>query len=251
LNVERFPNPVLAGMPRPFSIADLPVFAPLRILVLAPHPDDFDAIGVTIRHLHRQGHRISVAVVSGSWSGVLPGFAPGADRAALCARREAEQIASVRFFGLPEGRLQFLRLREEDPGDPVEDPTAEAAILDCLSGVSPDWVFLPHGNDTNAGHQRVYRMFHRIAEGRGRPLAAFLICDPKTLRFRKDAYMSFGETDAAWKSELLRCHLSQDHRNRTTRGIGFDERILGVNRALAAEQGSDAPYLEAFELLLL
>lgn len=241
--------PSLRSLVRPFSIADLPAFAPLRILVLAPHPDDFDAIGVTMRHLHRQGHRIDIAVVSGSWSGVLPEFAPGADRCALSALREAEQADSVRFFGLPEGQLRFLRLREDEAGDPVEDPIAEAAIGNCVRELSPDWVFLPHGNDTNAGHQRVARMFQRVAATRGRPMATFFICDPKTVRFRRDAYMPFGESEAAWKGALLKHHRSQDQRNRTLRGIGFDERILGVNRALA-EQGGGAPYVEAFELAL-
>jgi hypothetical protein len=34
----------------------------MTVLVLAPHPDDFDAIGVTLHHLHEQQHTLHLAV---------------------------------------------------------------------------------------------------------------------------------------------------------------------------------------------
>jgi hypothetical protein len=66
-----------------------------------------------------------------------------------------------------------------------------------------------------------------------------------------DAFMVFGEREAAWKAELLRNHRSQHQRNLNTRGHGFDERILRVNREIAAKHMEmDHQYTEAFEVEL-
>jgi len=43
------------------SFESLKTLANQRVLVLAPHPDDFDAIGVTLRFLHKRGNSIFVA----------------------------------------------------------------------------------------------------------------------------------------------------------------------------------------------
>jgi len=84
----------------------------------------------------------------------------------------------------------------------------------------------------------------------GFPIAALLSRDPKTVSMRIDLYMPFGEREAEWKAELLRFHDSQHQRNLNTRGHGFDERILTTNRHIARELGIDAPYAEAFELVV-
>ena len=78
--------------------------------------------------------------------------------------------------------------------------------------------------------------------------AALLFRDPKTGAMRDDVILTFDEATAAWKGALLRCHRSQQQRNLNTRGHGFDERILRVNRASAAGLGIAEPYAEAFEL---
>ena len=218
----------------------------LRVLVLAPHPDDFDAIAVTLRYLHSQGNPIFVAVVSGSYSGVLDSFVgptPEAKRKA----REQEQRNSAEFFGLPPENLVFLRLPEDGNGDPIEDDSNETAIRRHMNSVDPDLVFLPHGNDTNVGHQRTCAMFQRIAADASKPLMAYYIHDPKTRKINTDLYMGFGEEEAQWKGEVLLHHESQHHRNLELRGHGFDERILSVNRAIARELELSEPYAEAFE----
>ncbi len=218
----------------------------LRVLVLAPHPDDFDAIAVTLRYLHDQGNPIFVAVVSGSHSGVLDDFV-GPDPETKREVREQEQRNSATFFGLPPENLAFLRLPEDDNGDPIEDDAAETAIRRHVDSVAPDLVFLPHGNDTNVGHQRTCTMFQRIAADISKPLTAYYIHDPKTRQICTDTYMAFGEEKAKWKGELLLHHESQHHRNLKLRGHGFDDRILKVNRAIAADLELAEPYAEAFE----
>ncbi|MEI6166629.1 MAG: PIG-L family deacetylase [bacterium] len=226
----------------PATIPSLTWPSMLRLFVLAPHPDDFDAIGVTLRFFHQRGCAIQVAVVSGSASGVLDEFWAGHD--AKVSAREQEQRASIRFFGLPDDHLVFLRLPEDATGDPVESPENEAVIRQALLSARPDIVFLPHGADTNVGHQRVYAMFRRAAPG----TTGFYIRDPKTVTFKTDLLMPFNEEDAEWKRKLLLHHQSQEHRNRILRGYGFDDRILDVNRRIAMEQACEEPYAEAFSL---
>lgn len=65
---------------------------------------------------------------------------------------------------------------------------------------------------------------------------------------RPDLYTYFGEEEAAWKAQLLRFHRSQQERNLKTRGQGFDQRVLEVNRQAVAEAGGPLPYAEVFEL---
>ena len=230
------------NVPRPAAIPSLDWPASVRLLMLAPHPDDFDAIGVTLRFFHERGNVIQLAVVSGSASGVLDEFCSG--NAAKMAAREAEQRASLRFFGLPEHCATFMRLTEDAAGDPLDNAENSAAIARQLAVVQPNLVLLPHGADSNIGHQRVYAMFRRSATA----TTALLFRDPKTLDFRTDLFMPFDETAATWKRRLLLHHRSQEDRNRRQRGRGFDDRILDLNRAAAAGLSGGAPYAETFQL---
>jgi LmbE family N-acetylglucosaminyl deacetylase len=215
-----------------------------KILVLAPHPDDFDAIAVTLKRLQQNGNIIYLAVISGAASGVEDSFCvscPGMSKSEI---REQEQLASCNFFGLPEDSIKFLRLKEDENGDP-EDSTANLQILKIyLDEINPDVVFMPHWNDTNAGHQRTYSMFKKA----GCKALIYLNRDAKTIKMRTDYYTFFGESEASWKAALLRHHISQHQRNLNTRGHGFDKRVLQVNRNIAKEGGSAAPYAEAFEI---
>ena len=218
----------------------------IRVLVLAPHPDDFDAIGVTLRYLHKKGNPIFAAVLSGSASGVLDSFV-GPDPEEKCRVREQEQRAGLKFFGLPMENLTFLRLPEDKGGDPVEDDSNETTIRRQIELIAPGIVLLPHGNDTNKGHQRVFAMFQRIAAAMNAPLQAFYIRDPKTTQIRTDVYTAFGEEEAQWKRTLLLHHASQEHRNRKLRSAGFDDRLLNVNHEIARDLNIEQPYAEAFE----
>ncbi|MBI5685236.1 MAG: PIG-L family deacetylase [Verrucomicrobia bacterium] len=238
----------LLDCPRPAAIPAIRWPAELRLFVLAPHPDDFDAIGVTLRFFRQNGNPIQLAVVSGSASGVLDEFCLPPDSATKAAIREQEQRDSLRFFGLGEECAAFLRLREDDAGAPLDDAVNETAIRRQLVAHRPQVVFLPHGEDSNAGHRRAHAMFLRAAAALDEPPAAFLIRDPKTLNFRCDLYMPFDEEKARWKRWLLLHHRSQEHRNRRQRGRGFDDRILDVNRLIAAELSCSAAFAEAFQV---
>ena len=249
--------------PTPLAAVRLPAAAP--VLVLAPHPDDFDAIGVTLRLLSERGHSIHLAVATSGASGVDDADCTPPATAAKAALRESEQRASCRFFGLPDERLRFLRLVEDDRGHPVVGAANIGAVHALLAELWPAAVFLPHGHDTSIGHQRVYALLRAAVPGslpslaaaaaQGRPassrLTVFLNRDPKTIAMRYDVATPFGEELAAWKATLLRFHQSQQLRNLRRRGQGFDERILAMDRDSAVACGAEEPYAEVFEVEVL
>ena len=215
----------------------------MTVLVLAPHPDDFDAIGVTLRRLHERRHELHLAVLTGGANGV---DGPGS-RDEKTALREAEQRDSCRFFGLDTSRCHFPRLWD----DPLAQAQDEARLRAHILAVRPDLVFMPHGNDSNATHRRTCQSFCAIAAGEQLTLQACLNQDAKTLGMRSDLYTGFDADLAQWKAQLLRHHRSQQQRNLRTRNIGFDERVLQLNRDAAAALGVTDSYAEVFELMHL
>jgi len=239
--------PDILPMKRPLSIRTVDFSPLLKILSLGPHPDDFDAIGVTMRFFIDNGNRIHVGVLRTS-SGVEDSYLSPATPEMKAALRDEEQRRSCRFFGLPEECLTFIDLEQDEEAQPTDTPNNLNRLRDFIGFLEPDFVFLPHGNDTNNGHRVTYAMFRRIADDADYPMAAFLNKDPKTIHMRIDCYTAFAEEEALWKRQMLRFHDSQHQRNLHTRNQGFDERILSMDKQTAQELGVDQPYAEAFEI---
>ena len=251
-------NPTLA------RLEDLQFPAGAPVLVLAPHPDDFDAIGVTLRLLHERGHAIHLAVATSGASGVDDSDCTPPTWEAKVALREAEQRASCRFFGLPDERLRFLRLPADTEGRVAVDAANVERLAAVLRELDPALVFLPHGRDANVAHQRVHALLRTAASvaldapsspagpsqgpHAAAPFIALLNRDPKTVAMRYDVVTPYGDGLAAWKATLLRFHQTQQQRNLRRRGHGFDERILAMDRDSAVACGVPEPYAEAFEL---
>jgi LmbE family N-acetylglucosaminyl deacetylase len=215
-------------------------------LVLAPHPDDFEVVAVTLRHFAEAGARLSLEVLSGGASGVEDAFACGWE--AKTRAREEEQRASAGLFGLDPAALRFNRFAEDADGHMADSAENRARTHDLLARLAPDGVILPHGNDSNADHRRTFRWFLSWRDRQAEPPLALLVRDPKNLGMRADLITPYDAGQAAWKAALLRCHRSQHERNLRSRGIGFDERILASDRAAGAPHGHDA--VECFECLL-
>lgn len=233
---------------KPVFLHTVQVPRELVILVLAPHPDDFDEIGITLRFFRQNGNPVYIAVLSSGASGVEDSFCSPPTRQVKGEVREREQRESCAFFGLAESHLSFLRLDEDEAGHIVENDANFERVRDHFRDIRPEFVFLPHGNDTNVDHQRTYALFRRIVSGTGYSITAFLNRDPKTISMRHDLYTVFGENDAEWKGQLLRFHASQQQRNLNTRDHGLDERVLSVNRKIAQENMLKDTYAEVFEI---
>jgi LmbE family N-acetylglucosaminyl deacetylase len=229
---------VLGGNPGPWD-------GVAHWLVLAPHPDDFDVVAVTLRHFADAGARITLEVLSGGASGVEDAFASGWEE--KTAAREAEQRESCARFGLPAGELHFHRLTEDGEGYMADVSANQARVHALLDSLKPGGVILPHGNDSNADHRRTFRWFKGWRDAQAVPPLTLLVRDPKNLGMRVDLVTPYDAETAAWKAALLRCHRSQHERNLRSRGNGFDERILGPDRAAAASFGCHA--VESFEFV--
>ena len=206
-----------------------------RWLVLAPHPDDFDVVAVTLRHFALRGDEIRLDVLSGGASGVEDAFVSGWEAKTLA--REEEQRESCALFGLPAGNLRFHRLSEDVAGHMAENARNRARVHEILDRHLPEGVILPHPHDSNADHRRTFRWFFSWYATRQDPPLTLLARDPKNLGMRVDLVTPYDEESAGWKAALLRCHRSQHERNLRTRGIGFDERILAPEREAAIPLG--------------
>lgn len=231
--------------PLVFGVDDGPWDRVCHWLVLAPHPDDFDVVAVTLRHFARCGADITLEVLSGGASGVEDVFASGWE--AKTSAREDEQRESCARFGLPADKIRFHRLLEDAGGHMEDSAENRARVHAILDERSPDGVILPHGNDSNADHRRTFRWFRSWRDTQAIPPLALLARDPKNLGLRIDLITPYDMETAAWKGALLRCHRSQHERNLRSRGMGFDERILAPEREAAVPFGFHA--VECFECL--
>jgi len=218
------------------------------VVVMAPHPDDFDAVAITLKRLAAQGIEIKLAVMTGGASGVedsFGSFETGADKALL---REAEQLASCQRFGLADKAVTFLRLTENDHGDLLDNCDNQLVIDDYLKNIQPKIIFMPHGNDSNATHRSSLRMVKRAVSKWQFKVTLMLNMDPKTIAIKPDYYSGFDDDEAEWKGALLRCHKSQHQRNLNSRQHGFDYRILEFNRQGAKKFNLPGTYAELFEV---
>jgi LmbE family N-acetylglucosaminyl deacetylase len=240
----------IAPSQTPRNLAELSLPPRARILFLAPHPDDFDSVAVTLKRFFDNGNDVRLAVLTGGAAGVLDSFVTPPTGERKDAVREEEQKNALRFFGLPAGSATFPRLPVADDGELLVDDECRAAVAAILRDIAPDIAFVPHGEDTNNGHRRACSLFRALAATTTKPLLAFYHRDPKTIRIRIDVYTAFGHPEAEWKREMLRFHRSQHTRNLQTRGSGFDDRILRVNETLAGELGVAEQFAEGFQLEL-
>jgi len=224
-----------------FCTNEVPIPSGACVLVLGPHPDDPESVAVACRLLMQKGGEIHYVVVTTSPSGVEDEYArrlTGSMHNSLIEKkieiRRMEQIRAARMFGLRMDRLTFLGLGEDTKGTLLNTSENRAGIENILKSMEPDIVIMPTGRDTNTTHAWVYQAFRQSIKNlltyRKKPVVALYNEDPKTTSIHKDLFVLFGEESVRWKGELLRTHDSQQDRNIHLRRMGFDERILRMNR---------------------
>lgn len=235
------------GRPRILEQAGAP--RGLSVLVLAPHPDDFDQVAVVLRRLARAGASLRLAVLSSSANGVEDAFVLPPTDELKAAVREEEQRRSLAFFGLESERWSLERLPTGEGGFLTDEGPGRATVRRLLAETRCDVAVMPHGRDTNPDHRLVAAWWRAAADEMPRRPAGWMLRDPKTTGMRLDLVVPFDEAEAAWKAEMLRFHRSQQERGLHQRGHGLDERILRVNRDTARQAGLAAPYAEGFEIV--
>ena len=225
--------------------------APEKVLVLCPHPDDFDIAGVTLRHFQQNGSEIFIAVAPTS-SGILDSFyGQKPTQQEQIETRLEEQRKSIEFFGLDSANVDFFPtdMDLDANGEMAYSEANKALIEKVILRTEPKALFIPHSNDPNPAHNAMYRIVVETIIEHDLKLFIYQQKDPKTQGIKVNAYFPIDEKSASWKRELLKFHQSQDHRNRETRQIGFDDRILDMNEAIAEELELDCQWAEAFEVL--
>jgi len=236
-----------------------------KVLVIGPHPDDPECVAITCRLLMHSGCEIWYTIISMSPSGVEDRYAKkrGNDNSVSLDKkkieiRRMEQTSAAEMFGLTQGRLTFLGIEETKE---LNSPENFTRMKDHLESVAPDIVIMPMGNDSNQTHAWVYEVFRKCAKEitlkKEKPVIALYNEDPKTIKMRRDLFVLFGEESGDWKRTLLRVHASQQQRNIRSRGIGFDERILGMNhlsyrrlQERLSTADDSAKYAEVFQIEL-
>ena len=227
--------------------------------VLAPHPDDFDAIAVTCKFLQSLQWRIVLSVMTGGENGVADGYEGVTGPVEKRDLRRQEQKNSCSAFGLDHQQLNFLDLDHDETGVLEFNKANSARINTELDGSNPDLLLMPHFSDSNRTHQICAALVIYTLCQKRRSLQIWFNRDEKTVKMQDELYMAFDESQAHWKAGLLRLHASQQHRNLQTRGVGFDERVLEMNRRTAislglvandGRDGSGCGYAESFEVCL-
>ena len=225
--------------------------------VLAPHPDDFDAIAVTCKYLQSLQWRIVLSVLTGGENGVADGYEGVSSREEKRNLRRQEQRDSCAAFGLDPQELSFLDLDHDETGLLQMNKANSARINTELDGSSADLLLMPHISDSNKTHRICAALVLYTLCQKRRSLHIWFNRDEKTVKMRDELYIAFDESQAQWKAGLLRLHASQQHRNLQTRGVGFDKRVLEMNRrtamslGLVANDGDEAAerkYAESFEV---
>ena len=232
----------------PAAFNDLIIPPNLSVWVFAPHPDDFDAVSITLKKFFNADCRIYLTVASSGATRVEDSFCSPPFIQEKSLVREREQTLSCAYFGLPSRRIHFFRLSEDKNGEIIDNTDNFVKVMNFFLRTEPDVVVMPHGNDENPDHALMYTFLTRLGGVATKSFIALLNRDPRTIKMREDIYTYFNETEAADKGTLLRFHQSQQQRNLNTRGIGFDRRILNMNREIAAQHPGRDKYAESFEV---
>lgn len=207
----------------------------MKILVVAPHPDD-ESIGCggALSLQAQQGHDIYVAFLTSGERG-LTEFAP---RAAVKIREdEARQACEV--IGI--SKYEFFRFSD---GGLLEQTDLVAARLDqTITRFQPTMIYLPHADESHPDHKAANQITFGVMSNRGKI--------PVTLRFfeiwtPQIQYSVLQDISSVMprKIRAIRQHRSQLEKLR------YDRAISGLNRyrAAMAKTGSYAEVYQEVDL---
>lgn len=118
----------------------------MKILVIAPHPDD-EVLGVggTMCRLVAEGHQVTAAVMTRGWEPLFPESQVEQVRAEARAANRRLGVQSVEFVDLPVTRLHAMPEHE-----------LNAALDALVAAERPEWVFLPHPGDRHEDHRQLF-----------------------------------------------------------------------------------------------
>jgi LmbE family N-acetylglucosaminyl deacetylase len=203
----------------------------MKVLVVAPHPDD-ESIGCggTLRLHVERGDRVDVVFLTSGELG-LEELAP--DAARKVREGEAEQAAAV--LGLE--RLTFLRHPDwflGDAGDAVQRD-----LVRLIEEYVPDRVLSPHAGEAHPDHAAAARIVERVGEQLGRPFerAAYEVWTPMT---------DFDDVEDTSRVHATKLAAVRTYASQLTK-FRYDDAVDGLNRFRGALAGH-CDHAEVFQL---
>ncbi len=118
----------------------------MRMLVVAPHPDDeVLGLGGAIHRFAAEGHPITVAIATKGWTPLFSSEQVERVRAEARAANDVLGTKDLRMLDLPVTRL-------------AEMPEAELneTFETLIQGVQPEGVFLPFPGDRHEDHRQIF-----------------------------------------------------------------------------------------------
>jgi LmbE family N-acetylglucosaminyl deacetylase len=225
-----------------------PGYQSLRILVIAPHPDD-DILGCggSIAQHIRKGDCVTIVYMT---SGEAMENAPRSAAHNLKTLREQEARAAANVLGVtnliflcyPDGQLP-------QPKNPELNAKIVIQLIEKLREHKPDILYIPHKYDKHADHRITNELvLQAIAQTKQAPheawLAALTILCYEIWTPLQNANRHVDISHLIdLKLTALRKHASQLNKR------AYDDAILGLNRYRGVMMGKGARYAESFECI--
>lgn len=120
----------------------------MRVLFVAPHPDDECEAGGLLLRLLAEGHEVHIVYMT---DGRLGSPRPEERGDALAARRRQEALRALGVLGIPQPNAAFLNFRDGELIGHVHE--AAAALAGILTSLRPDLVVSPHSYELHPDHR--------------------------------------------------------------------------------------------------
>lgn len=118
----------------------------MRVLVIAPHPDDeVLGCGGTIKKHSQKGHKVFLCVVTKPY---LPDWSEEYIKNREKEIRAANKVLGIKksfFLDLPTVKL-----------DTIPQKQLNDLLKDCIEEVKPEILYIPHAGDLNKDHRLVF-----------------------------------------------------------------------------------------------
>lgn len=199
----------------------------MKVLVLAPHPDD-EALGCggAIRKHVLDGDSVHVVYLTAGELGC-----PGEDPMETAQRRRADAekccaelgVQRASFFAYPDGGLS-------------QSSELTGHLVQLFRELAPDLIYAPHPGESHPDHA----VTGRIVWTEGANVAPVRLYEIWTPLQKVDLCLDITAVAGA-KRSAIRCH-------RTQLWSGFDTAVLALNQYRGIMHGPHMLYAEAFEV---
>jgi len=215
----------------------------MKILVLAPHPDD-DVLGCggTILNHTQKGDEVFVVFLTSGDAGDL---SISKEELATIRKKEAQEAAKVLgvknliFLDIPDGQIEY--------GQPHL-----VQLIETIRKIQPDIVYMPHAKEAHRDHANTFILGYEaiiragansFQEYKGKSwYVPTVLCYEVWTPLQDVHYIADISVHINKKLEALRKHASQ------IKNLQYDEAIKGLNRYRGAMTGK-GKYCESIQVI--